>query len=57
MKIDGEEYKEQLDAEFCAKLDRFMDLTERLMDWLNEQGIDYSHIAREYDEEQKRLNG
>ena len=57
MEIDDEEYKEQLDAEFCAKLDRFMDLTERLMDWLNEQGIDYSHIVKEYDEEQKRLNG
>jgi len=57
MEIDGEEYKEQFDAEFCAKLDRILDLTERLMDWLSEQGIDYSHIAREYVEEQKRLNG
>ena len=55
MEIDGEDYKKQMDAEFKAKLDRFMDLTERLLDWLNEQGIDYSHIVREYDEEHKTV--
>ena len=51
MEIDGKEYEKQLDEEFGARLDRFMDLTERLLDWLDEQGIDYSHIAEEYDAE------
>lgn len=38
----------------CQKIDRFIDLTERLLLWLQEQGIDYSHIVMEYDEEHKR---
>ena len=38
------------------KIDRFIDLTERLLLWLQEQGIDYSHIVREYDDEHKRQN-
>ena len=36
------------------KIDQLIDLTERLLSWLQEQGIDYSHIAREYNEEHKR---
>lgn len=36
------------------KIDQLIDLTERLLSWLQEQGIDYSHITREYNEEHKR---
>ena len=48
---------ESLTDEEKAKLDRFFDLTKRLLLWLQEQGIDYSHIVKEYDEEHKRQNG
>ena len=44
---------ESLTDEEKAKLDKFFDLTERLLLWLQEQGIDYSHIVRKYDEEHK----
>lgn len=38
----------------AKKIDQLIDLTERLLPWLQEQGIGYSHIARGYDEEHKR---
>lgn len=44
------------EEDYDAKVDKLMDLTERLLCWLDEQGIDYSHIAREYNEEHKRQN-
>ena len=44
---------ESLTDEEKAKLDKYCDLTERLLLWHQEQGIDYSHIVREYDKEHK----
>ena len=51
MEIDGIEYEEQLDKELEAKIDMFIELTERLLSWLQEEGIDYSHIFREYEKD------
>ena len=58
MEINGEAYKSWIDEEVGAKIDEVIDLTERLLDWLDEQDIDYSHIVREYLEEKgkKSLN-
>ena len=47
---------ETITKEESQKIDQLIDLTERLLLWLQEQGIDYSHIAREYGEEHKRQN-
>lgn len=49
MEIDGIEYEKQADKELEAKIDMFIELTERLLSWLQEEGIDYSHILREYE--------
>lgn len=38
---------ENSNTEYDKKVDKLMDLTERLLDWLDEQGIGYSHIAEE----------
>ena len=51
MEIDGIEYEKQLDKELEAKIDMFIELTERLLSWLQEEGIDYSHILREYEKD------
>ena len=45
---------EMITKEESQKIDRLIDLTECLLLWLQEQGIDYSHIAEECDEEHKR---
>ena len=45
---------ETITKEESQKIEQLIDLTERLLLWIQEQGIGYSHIARGYDEEHKR---
>lgn len=51
MEIDGIEYEKQLEKEFEAKINMFIKLTGRLILWLQEEGIGYSHILREYEKD------
>ena len=48
-KLESE--KNERIKELEAKIDMFIELTERLLSWLQEEGIDYSHILREYEKD------